>query len=550
MRIPLLLAAAFIPASAFADTIEAPSRVVSVTVYPWGASVVRRVEFTAPAGVHELVVPDLPPGTPADALRVAGPEGMTLGAVTLATGRLPAYDPPLSDEVRALEGEVERLEAALRARNAAIAAIRLKSEAANEQLAFLRSLGQGLATEGAALQGAQIRELARLIGEEALIAREAAHAAEQEAEAAEREAEDLLEDFAAAQQALEAARAETYGRTLVSLSFEAAAEGPAAFDITTFTQQASWAPVYDLRLTKGDTPALEIERGVLVSQYSGEDWTGIDLVLSTARPSERSNPSELSPWLRYIINEEELARAYGGGAQYEEALAAPAMIAEEAPGDARARLAPEAAIVMQGATVTYTYGAKVDIRDGVENLRLRLDSLNLSPEIEAVAVPLADPTAYLVASFVNEAELILPGQATLFLDGAMVGQATLPLIASGDEAEFGFGAIDGIRLTRTVPNRSEGERGLLASSNELEEVAILEIENLTGEEWKMRVLDRVPYSEQDDLEIDYTATPPATEADVEGQRGILAWEFVLAPGTAEEIRLEHSMSWPEGYVME
>jgi hypothetical protein len=65
----------------------------------------------------------------------------------------------------------------------------------------------------------------------------------------------------------------------------------------------------------------------------------------------------------------------------------------------------------------------------------------------------------------------------------------------------------------------------------------------------VRLLDQVPYSEQEDLEITWSATPDPTETDVDGQRGILAWEFDLAAGEKREIGLAYSMSWPEGMVL-
>ena len=62
----------------------------------------------------------------------------------------------------------------------------------------------------------------------------------------------------------------------------------------------------------------------------------------------------------------------------------------------------------------------------------------------------------------------------------------------------------------------------------------------------MRLVDGVPYSEQEELEISYTANPAPTEVDVKGQRGILAWEFELAAGEKKAVQLDHVISWPEG----
>ena len=60
----------------------------------------------------------------------------------------------------------------------------------------------------------------------------------------------------------------------------------------------------------------------------------------------------------------------------------------------------------------------------------------------------------------------------------------------------------------------------------------------------------MPFSEQENLQITYTANPAATETDVDGQRGVLAWEFDLGPGETHEINLTHTIRWPEGMVLE
>jgi uncharacterized protein (TIGR02231 family) len=536
---------ALLPGAALADRIEAQSRVLAVTVYPWGASVSRRVEFTAPAGVHELVVPDLPPGIDAASLRVAGAEGLTVGAVTLATGRLPAPEAEPPAEVKAAEAEVERLQAVLRERDEAIAAIRLRVDAANERWQFLRALGSNEGVAG--LDPARLVELSRMVGDETLAAREAAHAAEVEAAAAERAKKDDAEALERAELALSALRAEAKGRAVLTLAVEAGREGAAHVEVTTFTPAATWRPVYDLRLARGAAPALTVERSAFVSQASGEDWRGVALTLSTARPMDRSAPGAVHPWLRRILREDEIlpyARGVGGMA---EADAMRSVMPQAAP----APVMDKAVLDFQGLTAVYRYGNAVDVRNGVEDLRLKLDDLEFAPEVMAVAVPSQDATAFAVAKVVNAAgQVILPGQASLYLDGAMVGTAALPLIAPGADETIGFGPVDGLRLTRTVPARSGGERGLLSSRNQQDEVAILKVENLTGEDWPIRVLDRVPYSEQDDLTVKVTATPPATETDVKGQRGVLAWDFALPAGGTREIRLEHSLTWPPGYVLE
>lgn len=522
------------PAALLADTIEAASRVTRVTLYPWGASVVREVMLATPAGVHTLIVPDLPQDTDTGTLRVVG-AGLSIGAVNLMRDRIPVTDDTPSPDIARARAEVERLEQVLRERDVAIAAIRLRASAAAEQIAFLRGLNQTDAPASAE----DLRAIARMVGEEVLAASQTAQAAESAALTAELARKADAEALDKARQALAALIDTDEGHAALSVSVA----GSGTMEITTYTPNASWQPVYDLRLARAEG-RLNIARGVIVSQYSGEDWIGVDLTLSTARPAERSEPSTLWPWLRRIGEPEAappMAPApmakYGGGADM--------MVAEAAP------VVEQAEMQMMGATVTYRYGAAVDIRDGVEDLRLVLDDLVLSPKVLAEAVPARDASAFLVAEAVNDSgQVLLPGPATLFVDGAMIGLASMPLTAAGDDLRMGFGPIDGLRLTRSVPERTEGDRGVISKSNEQREVAVLTIDNLTNEDWPLRVIDQVPYSEQEDLVIRYTATPAPSVTDLQGQRGILAWEAELAAGKSKEIRLETSLSWPDGLVLQ
>ena len=188
----------------------------------------------------------------------------------------------------------------------------------------------------------------------------------------------------------------------------------------------------------------------------------------------------------------------------------------------------------QGDTVIYDYPTAVNVASGVEDLRLALDKLSFATTVVAQAVPRQDATAFVVASLTNDsAEILLPGTAYLYRDGALTGMTELQVLSPGGKADLGFGAIDGIRLTRDMPQRTEGDRGIITTSTQIEETAVLEVENLTGEAWPVRVLDQVPYSEQEELEISYSADPAVSEADVDGKRGVLAWDFDLGAGRDE-----------------
>ena len=542
--IAFLSSGPFLIGPALGDTVFATSKITGVTIYPQGAQVTRDVTFTAPAGAHDLLITDLPASTTPDLIRLTSADA-TLGAFSLRTDRLPPRDDVTSPEKDAATAAVEAAESTVRNAQSLIDAINARVEAAEAQAAYLR----GVKSEGDTVTADGLKGIAAMIGAEVLAARELALSAQAELPAALKVYDEAQKALARAQEALAALSQGDENYVALAVAVDMAARAEAHLTVTHFVYEASWQPVYDMMLVRKAPASLTINRGVLVSQYSGEDWAGVALTLSTARPSEQASPSTLWPELRQIYDPELLTKEGERTRMAESGANEPMMEADMAAPIVGA--ATSAVTSFDGDTVIYTYPTSVNIASGVENLRLALDSLPVSPEIYAQAVPRYDRTAFLMASFVNtSAEIILPGPAYLFSDGTLKGSISFEGIAAGDKTELAFGAIDGLRLTRDMPTRAEGDRGILTTSTQIEETAILKLENLTAEVWPVRLIDLVPYSEQEDLEITYSADPMPTETDVEGQRGILAWEFDMAAGETKEVRFSHVLSWPEGQQLQ
>ncbi len=531
MRNLLLSAALLLAGPALADRFQAAAPVTAATVYPWGASVTREARLDLPAGAHELVIPGLPEGLDPASLRITG-EGASIGAVGFQQQRaLPATPAPTA-ELRAAEAELARHQDALARHDAAVAGIRARAEAAGDLIRFLMNLAES----DAAGRG-DIAALATTVGDRLLAARQAQVA--DRAETADRDRKDLALELARAEAQLAALSApQPAGGTLViALQGQGA---PARIRITSLTHQAFWVPVHDLSLQR-QAGRLRLDSGLLVSQNTGEDWLDAHLTFSTARPMDQSAPATLVPeFLRLASPRQDLALAAP-----EAKLAAPASLA-----DAGAPVAGAVQTLLIGETVMHDYPTPVTLRSGADALRLPLGSHDLAATVLAEAVPRRDDSAYLVAEAVNTTgQAILPGDASFHADGALVGRGALELTAAGARMKLGFGPLDGIRLARRTPDESEGARGLVSKSSERRETALLEIRNLTDQEWPLRVIDQVPVSRQDELRIDWSADPVPDKTDPEGQRGLLVWQSRLLPGETREIRLTTRLRWPEGKVL-
>ncbi|WP_306114567.1 MULTISPECIES: DUF4139 domain-containing protein [unclassified Roseovarius] len=538
--LPIVLA--FFPTFVLAEDIALTSAVTAATLYPQGATVTREIPFEVPAGQHELILTDLPQGTPLDTVRVSV-EGVTMGSLTVRNDFVPPRSGDDDAAIKVAEAEVERIEEQLRLGLADVERITLEGNAAEARVAFLSQLGEG---EGVAeLDVSALRDLVGMIGEETLAAEQAALDARLRADAAQRGLKDLREALEKARQALQALVPEDKARAMLAVSVSAADQTQGMLSVTYNIWEANWQPVYDVTLERA-SGQLEIERGALIAQGTGENWRDVNLTLSTVRPSEQTAPGQIWPWQRWIedpaqVRSKQLERVQ----DFAMGAAADVVMEAEAPP-----MVEEAAAAFDGLAVTYSYPSKVSVASRADNVRIALGDLSTSAEIVAQAVPLTDSNAFLMAGITNDmGELILPGTAMFYMDGRFIGRQGLELIPAGAEAELSFGPIDGLRLTRTVLDRNEGDRGIITKSNELSEAVEIKVENLTGEAWPVRLLDRVPFSEQEDLEISWMAKPRPTEENVDGKRGIMAWEFELDAGANRLIELDHALEWPEGKVL-
>ena len=524
----------FWPASfALADRIDLNAPASSVIVYPDGASVTRSVEFTAPAGQHQIVIPDMPPGTDAAALRIEA-EGATLGSVELQSARNLPDHAAESPAITAARDALRSAEDKLRVFERRMTQLATRAEALRQRAQITRDLLQG----DSRLPLDQVAGAVEDAG--ALIERYLDLADEQEFQIAmsQPERQPLLEEIERARAELAALHDEGADHETLVLTVQTG-DQPARITITGFNGAAGWQPDYDLRLDR-DAGSLTMHRGVSVWQSSGEDWSDVALTLSTARPQQRTDPTDVPSWMPRFGRPQPAADMVQSESMVMDGMgrmAAPVM--EPAPiGYGK--------MAQMGITVVYEYPGPVTIRDQADSLRLTLDQKSLDPEVLAEAAPRFDDSAYLIAETVNATgEPILPGPVTLYADGALVGRSQIGLTADGDKLRFGFGPIDGLRAEIRLPEEVEGDRGFIRRSNTLQETATLIVENLTNEDWPLRVVDRIPVSRQEDLTVDWSAQPQPTETDPDGRRGVLFWEQPIAAGETQEIILTSELRWPE-----
>ncbi|MGB5864514.1 MAG: DUF4139 domain-containing protein [Sulfitobacter sp.] len=535
----LILALAALPISAVAETYTASSSPTAVTVYNGFAVVTRDVKVDVVAGAHEIVLPDLPQWVNAGSLRVHV-TGAQLGSTRLRTDALPPQ--PNTDSVAITEAKarIDAAERALRDLADSVEDATLAAQAAEARLAFVTGLtsSETLPTDPQALA-----DLAQMIEAQTLAAKQTQLTAQREARRINEERADLQQDLEDTRAAYAALTPPSEPAALLALTVNASEAGTVTASIS-YPVRASWEPTYDVVLNRGDTDTLTLRRAALINQNGGENWDEVYLTLSTLAPNAQVAPSELfPPLLRFDDPQKQL--------ELQRSTSSLADVARSGVPEPIMEMAATAQANFDGPGVTYTLATPISIAQSAEGARVELDALEFDARVFARAVPSRDTSAFLMAQAVNASAepLLAASSAQIFVDGALVGQSSFSAVPAGGDFLSAFGPVEDLRLRHVVLDRSEGDRGLISRSNAQTQEVRLTVENIGADAWNLEVLHEVPYSEQDDLVIQWAAQPPADEIDVEERRGLVQWNVAIEPKASQEIMVEQNIRWPEGKVL-
>lgn len=552
-RSPLLLAlpAMLVPAALSADELRPPSRIAAVEVLTAGAIVTRLAEIAARPDGTVVVFPDLPEGVDRQSIRVRGDGGFAIGAVDarlVPADPRPANAPDIEKRLQDLRDQRAAFDADL----AAADSRKRLADALLKNPSLMTGSGdhaQPLTADALAVVAKFVEDSHRQATQTAL-------------DVAKRRAV-IDAEIAALETKLQVdpsrRRPHTEVRVALAAIGDAAQNGKLSVEYR--VTEAHWTPLYDARLATTTAPAkLELVRRAEIVQRTGEDWSGVTLSLSTARVAGRTAPPDLAS-LR-VAFEEPLPPPPPRSV----AIPAPAGIANQArrapTGDALAldgtlrateepastpAPEPEAALQTNGIEATFTVPGQVNVTGTGEPTTVRIETIDAAPILTAIAVPVVDQTAYLQARYRHASEApLLAGRVALYRDGVFVGMGRVGFVARGDDLNLGFGADPRIKITRTPVARNESTSGILGNWRVETSEATISVRNLGTVPLSVRLIDRQPFAETAEITIEPVANAtPATERDVDGKRGILAFTLEAAPGTERVIRTGWRITSPK-----
>ena len=352
-------------------------------------------------------------------------------------------------------------------------------------------------------------------------------------------------------------------------------------ELNYLVNNANWSPQYNLR-SKPNKSTVTIEYNAIVHQSSGEDWNNAELALSTAQPSlvassplleameidltetptrySRRPLSEGMPGMagkgqlmqqaeqvQYIDRSDDFQQliqrrksniSFGRTAQI--ALNSIAfdnqMLEFEADKKEQKQMTSQMRRIArtEGVSVMYKVPGKLSLPSRSDQQLLTIATISADAEFTLLATPLLTDYVYLQAKILNDSDtILLPGSASMYRNGEFVGKGRVNLVTIGQDFTAGFGIDSQVQVTREFKDKKiETLWGNRIDDHKYE----IRIDNYKDTAVKLRLLERLPYTENPNIEI--TLSQPSHKLSdaqeyqqTERKKGILRWDLNLKPNS-------------------
>ncbi len=524
------------------------SQISEVTVYTDRALITRRGTVALTGNETELAIASLPATLDTESVRATGAGTVAVRLLGVRTETVFSSE-PVGDRTAEVTQQIQELETQRRAINDKITARKI-------QLKFVEGLSEksvGSFSSSIAKQQVGLNETGELLNFLGTNYLKYVSAIGQH----ERQQHELDKQIEALRQQLYQVQTPHSLKSFnIIIAIEPSGSGNFELEISYVVTRAHWTPLYDLRV---NTTNNQINLNYLaeVNQNTGEDWTGVALTLSTAKPGMGTLPPKLEPWFIDTLhstvkfrNTESIARTRQISSDSSDSYldVFEGMSYGSASGTADAASEPieaetiTAQVSREGGTVSFQVGGNTNIPSDGTPHKVTIFSENYPFKPEYIAVPRLVSFAYLQAVVVNPltGATLLPGKANIFRDNTFVGTMQLENVSPGEEFKLNLGIDEGLKIERELVER-QVDKKLISQQRRTSYAYRLNVTNLQQVQVHLTLKEQLPVSRNEQIKVRSTLTNPKI---VPGEMGILEWIISLPPQAKQELYYQFVVEHP------
>jgi hypothetical protein len=193
-------------------------------------------------------------------------------------------------------------------------------------------------------------------------------------------------------------------------------------------------------------------------------------------------------------------------------------------------------------TVSFEIKTPYTIKSDNKSYAVDMEVYDLPAMYQYYCVPKIDPDAFLLAHIIDwEKYNLMQGEANIFFEDTYVGKTILDIAYAMDTLQISLGRDKQVRVQREkikdfttkqfIGARKEETRGWKTT-----------VRNGKSQAINMILLDQVPVSMQDEIEVSVINNSNATQNAATGEN---KWEFTLEPDESKEFELIYSVKYPK-----
>ena len=518
------------------------SKVVKVTVFPYGAQVTRTGHASIPAGKSELVFSGVSPYADASSIQVEGNGLFTILAVSPQPNKL--KEQKKTKEVEELEKTREGFDKQL-TREKAYLDVYTKEEQmldANDKVG-----GENTGLKAADLSAALDLHRTRLIELKSL---------EIDYKEKIKKVKDTLSKINDQIRVLHATNDVSTTDIVLSVMANAAVNGD--ININYVVRNAGWYPSYDLHVDDITKP-LKLNYKANVHQNTGEEWKDVRIIFSNGNPNESGVAPILNPL--YVRNIVVYNYKNKDARSFENAAAQSTGVTQNDAGSGlviNGSRPDEVQYIVNGHRSNVTYSNQTQnsttitfelatpytvINDG-QNRAVDMKEEDIPAAFEYFCVPKKEKKAYLMAHITNWLDYnLMDGEVNLYYEGTYTGKTAFSLANTEDTLNLSLGLDKGITVNRTQV-KDFNKRQVLSDKKTVSTGFDITIRNNKKFPIAITVEDQIPISTDKDITIESSSYDGAQ---LEESTGKLTWKLNLEPAKEKKMKLSYTVKYPKSY---
>ncbi|TGK11835.1 DUF4139 domain-containing protein [Leptospira fletcheri] len=175
---------------------------------------------------------------------------------------------------------------------------------------------------------------------------------------------------------------------------------------------------------------------------------------------------------------------------------------------------------------------------------LRKRTVPVTPTYESS--PLTGEDAYLtVVSTNQEREPLLSGPLEIYSGENLLGTTSVSTLKPGEKIRMELGPDRDVKIVRRE-EKFEDKSGLISRKKTIRHRIGISIKNNKKRKILFRLIDRIPYTVDDSVEIRWNLGPDKPE---KTEDGILTYEAEIPAGSSKKIEFEYTISYPANNVL-